>query len=254
MAIRRTPPGNLPGEGQWVQGRQPIAPVTSPGRTVTLNGQRASDTIDAGCNDPLVNDWTIVMQPTAGALARLAAGAVWDVRISVDAYHDSAKFFYWRGPFNSRPQLAPVTGLTLGVKGQRVRVGVYRGLVFDIPPGDSLDVYCAVVPRCPCKSNRYAQSSILAPAPVVPNPIAMFEIESLSRHFTFCTTPDPGDTFTFVQADGVSPSSLAGTYGVSDALVGKPIPIVYDAAYIVYGRDLLNPNVLAPIIDFETWF
>ncbi len=232
-------------EGQWVQGRQPKAPTTSPGRPIVLKDADASDTIDAACNDPLVNEWTIVVQPSTGTLNDLAAGRNWNVGMQVQLWHDSAQFSYFRGAFNPNPKPVPVVGLTLGVHAQRVRVGMFRVNTahLTILP---VSMAVAIIPRIPAMS---VEVQSFAAGPGSP---AHVPVPSMARNVRIYGAVSSGD-----QLDYFAPNDTTGKGGflMSDNLLGVPIPIQVDSAWLRYtpGGPVGFP-LKVMFFEFETWF
>ena len=233
---------NDPYGGQWIQGRPGTAELSSPGRIVTLKNKGDNDTIDARCDDPLINEWCIIVQPGWNTVQDLATGIPWDITMTIQLWHDSAKFVYYRSIFNNTPKPVSVVGTAVGVHGQRVRVGLYKGIM-DAPV--ALTINCAIIPRCPCKS-------VLLEGPLNFDPFTPsrnIPIPSMARAVRVIGPLSPGDFIRFLDPAG---APGLGDIVMSDPLLGIPLPLSPDAGYVRYTSATAVPKLMW--FEFETWF
>jgi hypothetical protein len=233
-------------KGLHPQGDPSPNQVTRVGKLVKL-GPRAlggyeSDTAEAQSNSPLVNAWTVVVQPSYSALRLLAAGEPYAVRMMAQMNHDSANsIILYRDLFNATPLPLLLVGQAFGVHGQLIRVGLTRS---DPDIQNVLDIQLAIIPGLPSAGNVTKGPFLIGG--VVPS--TLVDIPAMSRYVTIVCALSAGDQFQYVAPDGVS---LVGTIDMSDALLGVKIPIVVGAAYINY---ITTAGSFKSIVfDFETW-
>jgi hypothetical protein len=105
---------------------------------------------------------------------------------------------------------------------------------------------CAIMPRCPCKSVEVSEQLGFSPPGLLTQ---LVEIPTMSRAVRIIGALTPGDTLTYIEPDGVTP---VGNYAMSDPLLGIPLPIAEQAAYIKYTSTTATPKIM--FMEFETWF
>lgn len=218
-------------------GSVPKQLATRPGLRVPLKSQDDDSTVDVGHNSPLVQDWTVIVQPTPGTMEKLRGGLSWSARMKILYNYDGAAFSFYRSAFNNTPLEIPVVGVAVGVHGQYVRLGCFQ--VSDV--AQELDVYAAIIPRGPIKSNSVA---LLRSNGVNPTD---FEIPAMTRHFWLFTEINAGDTVEFLTPNGAN----VGTLALIDNILGVPLPLPPGAAIIRYNTAAAVFKDI--IIDFEVW-